>query len=125
MVAPLIVISTVEYRMSDSSDLVRHLVLIVALVILMALLVLVLGWPAMGVWSGHHMWGSAGTSWLLVWLVGILLLIGGLYIVVRLHRQSVGGDEDQAMEALRLAYAQGEFSYEEFEERRERLEQEE
>jgi putative membrane protein len=115
----------------------RHLVTI-ALVVL-ALLVVVpvffmgfgmTGGPMMGGGWGHDMWGGDGNApgWALVVGVGLQLLflvcvvaIG--YLIYRaLTRKEVS--RDPALEELRVAYARGDLTEEEFESRRERLQAE-
>jgi putative membrane protein len=79
-----------------------------------------------GAWEGH-MWGDGTMSgWML--LVGLVMqllflaaLLGGGYLIYR----AIAGSEsnaDQALEELRLAYARGELTDEEYEQRREILE---
>ncbi len=111
----------------------RRLVTIV-LVVLGALILLPMlfmgfgmmgGGPMMGGW-GHGMWGDGGAvpGWLvLVWLgmrlVFLAALIGGAYLV---YRALTGSEStDRAMEELRVAYARGDLSDEEYEQRREAL----
>lgn len=80
-----------------------------------------------GMWDGH-MWGDGTMSgW--IYVVGLVMhllflaaVIGGGYLVYR----AVSGSEpevDQPLETLRLAYARGELTDEEYEQRREVLEQ--
>ncbi|MXR43254.1 SHOCT domain-containing protein [Halobaculum sp. WSA2] len=78
-----------------------------------------------GTWG--HMWGD-GTipTWMVI--AGIIMqllflatLVGGGYLLY----QAITGNEsasDQALEELRLAYARGELTDEEYEQRREALE---
>ena len=83
--------------------------------------------PMMGGMWGHGTWGGGTTpGW--VPLVGVLLqllfvaaIIGAGYL---LYRAVVGSSDgsDGALEELRLAYARGELSDEEYEQRRETLE---
>lgn len=74
-----------------------------------------------------HMTGWSGTAtgwWPLVGLLGRLLvvvvLLGGGYLIVR-RATADGTGHDPAMAELRQAYARGDLTDEEFEERRERL----
>ncbi|WP_338738594.1 SHOCT domain-containing protein [Haloplanus salilacus] len=80
---------------------------------------------------GGGMWGSSSTApgWMvLVGLLGQLLflavLVGVGYFLYRALTQS-GDTTDGAMEELRLAYARGDLSDDEFEQRRETLERDE
>ncbi|MFT4946272.1 MAG: putative membrane protein [Natronomonas sp.] len=83
--------------------------------------------PMMGGTSGGGMWDGGGMpGWL--FLVGLVMqllvlaaLVGGGYLI---YRALTGREDtsDQALEELRLAYARGELSDEEYEHRREALE---
>jgi len=82
--------------------------------------------PMMGGTWGGHMWGD-GTipTWMIIagivmQLLFLATLIGGGYLIY----QSIAGNEsdsDQALEELRLAYARGELTDDEYEQRREAL----
>ncbi len=75
----------------------------------------------MGTWGGNGWWPLVG---LLVPVLVVLVVLGGGYLIVRglsRGRQS----RDPAVEELRLAYARGDISEEEFESRRKRLDREE
>lgn len=118
--------------MAANNDLVRILLIIVAIVLLVPFLMMIFAWPLMGMWGGGHMWnggmwgGSGGTwMWLLMWLPSLLILLGGGYLLYRAITRFGGKETDAALEELRLAYARGELSDEEFEDRRERLQREE
>lgn len=115
--------------MSADDTFVRTLLLIVVIVLLVPFLMMLMMIPVMGFWGGGHMWngwGGGGTiwSWLLPWAAFLILVLGGGFLLVR----ALGGGErreiDPALEELRVAYARGELSDEEFEERRERLRRE-
>ncbi|MWV39050.1 SHOCT domain-containing protein [Natrialba sp. INN-245] len=114
--------------MSADTDLLRTLLLVVALVILVPFLLMFLVWPMMGMWGGGHMWDNGGASgvgstlsWLVIWLPMFLLVLGGAYLLYRAIDRTESDDRDAALEELRLAYARGDLSDEEFEQRRERL----
>ena len=62
-------------------------------------------------------------QWLVSWLVVLLIAVGVVYVLYR-GVTGAGSEEDAALEELRLAYARGDLSDEEFEERRQRLERE-
>lgn len=123
---------------TDTTD--RWLVTIV-LVALGALLVLpalsmgfgmmgygMMDWPmGYGPMTGGGLWGSALPAW--VPLVGLLarlaflaVVLGGAYLAYRAVTDSDG--DDRALDELRLAYARGDLTDEEYENRRERLERE-
>ena len=76
-------------------------------------------------WMGSGMMGSTSGWWLLlavVWrLLLVVALVGGGYL---LYRTVAADRPDPAIRELRQAYARGDLSEEEFERRRDRLEQE-
>jgi putative membrane protein len=115
---------------SDSLDAKTVLLLLLAAIVLLPLLTMGMGYGMMGgPMMGGGMWGgSASGWWLLVGLLGrvltLLVLVGVGYFVYRaLTASGDGGDE--ALEELRLAYARGDLSDEEYERRRETLEERE
>lgn len=117
--------------MSTNDDLVRPLVIVLAFVLLIPFLMMIFAWPMMGMWGGGTMWdggmwdGTGATwGWLVMSVVFLVLLIGGGYLLYRTVRQSDGLEADAALEELRLAYARGEISEEEYDERRSRLRRE-
>lgn len=117
--------------MAENNDPVRLLLLIVAIVLLLPVLMMVFAWPMMGMWGGGHMWdggmwnGTGGPGlWIVMWIVPLVILLGGGYLLYRAVTRSGSEGTDAALEELRLAYARGELSEEEFEQRRERLRRE-
>lgn len=99
---------------SNFVDVVRVLLIGVAVIVLLPVLLMVFFAPAMG---RHMGWNSGwNIAWLLPWLV-LFLVIG--YVVYRL---SIQLGEDDALKELRRAYARGDVTDEEFEKRRHRLE---
>ncbi|AZH27187.1 SHOCT domain-containing protein [Haloplanus aerogenes] len=91
-----------------------------------------MGGPMMGggMWGGG-MWGGSQSGsgwWLLAGLLGrvltLLVVVGVGYFVYRALTESDGGT-GEALEELRLAYARGDLSDEEYERRRERLNRDE
>jgi putative membrane protein len=109
----------------------RIVLIVLAVLVLFPLLMMVFAVPMMGMmgwWWGGGMAGGLSPLWgigmMLVWL---LVLIGIGYL---LYRGLVGRVEpsmttDRALEELRVAYARGDLSEEEFEERRAKLSREE
>ena len=82
--------------------------------------------PMMGGMWGHGWGGTAAPSWLplvavLLQLLFVAAIVGAGYLLYRAVAGS-DGDGDPALEELRLAYARGEMSDEEYEQRREALE---
>ncbi|WP_265109962.1 SHOCT domain-containing protein [Halosolutus halophilus] len=114
--------------MATDDSIVRTLLLIIALVLLLPFLLMVLMAPTMGMWGGGHMWdggmwnGTTG-AWMgiVMWLVFLLVILGIGYLLYRAI-QEPGDESDAAIEELRTAYARGDLSEEEYENRRERLE---
>lgn len=107
----------------QSTDSALRLVLVVlAVVVLAPVLLMLLAVPLFGFGGGMMgggMMGGAGAmggSGLgLVWLA---VLAGGGYLVYRGYAGDGALGGDAALEELRLAYARGDLSEEEFEERR-------
>lgn len=123
--------------MASDDDLVRLILFIVAFVVLAPLLLMTVAWSLLGgrgsahMWesqSGTHMWDNGmwgGTQpiwgWLLIWVVLFVVLLGGGYLLYRTLEEPKTNGTDAALEELRLAYARGELSDEEFEKRVSRL----
>ena len=112
---------------TTDDDLLRIVLIILAVIILFPLLMMVFAVPMMGMmgwWWGGGMAGGLSPLWgigmLIVWLV---VLVGIGYLVYRGVVGRVGPSvaADPALEELRLAYARGDLSEEEFEERRSKL----
>lgn len=115
----------------SSDALLRLVAIVVVLVILLPILMMSVfvlfmwgmgGWGGgmMGGWGGGMMtgWGMYGGLMLLVWV----LVLGGIaYFVFRWLAGSRTDSADPALEELRIQYARGELSDEEFEEREARL----
>lgn len=104
----------------------RVVLIVVAVVVLAPMLMMLLAFPMMGMWGGM-MGGFGGTTGpspavaLVSMLAWALVILGGGYMVYR----AFGGDEelggDPALEELRMAYARGDLTDEEFETRRANL----
>ena len=115
--------------MPSDDNLAGILLVLVATIVLLPLLVMGFMMPMMGMWGGGHMWNGGmwdGTgvswAWILLWLVFLVIVVGLGYLLYRLTSGTIGDRTDPAIEELRLAYARGELSEEEFEQRRRRLE---
>ncbi|MDQ2052868.1 SHOCT domain-containing protein [Natronolimnohabitans sp. A-GB9] len=118
--------------MTNESDVLRAILLVIALIVLIPLLMMLVAWPMMGLWGGGHMWndgmwnGTGGTwMWMIGWLPLLLVLLGGSYLLYKAVDRAGGSGEDAALEELRLAYARGDLTDEEYEQRRERLKRDE
>ncbi|WP_434530145.1 SHOCT domain-containing protein (plasmid) [Haloarcula sp. NS06] len=116
---------------SDGTRLVTLLLVIIGAVFIFPLFFMGFGMmgfgPMMGGMWGGHMWGD-GTMPGWMFIVGIVMqllflaaLVGGGYLIYRAVT-GAASDSDQALEELRLAYARGELTDEEYEQRREALE---
>ena len=116
--------------MSTDDTLVRTVLLIIAAILLVPFLMMAFLWPVMGMWGGGHMWNGGmwdGTGatwmWIAMWIV-LLAIVGGIgYLLYQAVRQPSREATDPALEELRTAYARGELSDEEYDQRRERLQQ--
>ncbi|SFG14652.1 putative membrane protein [Halopelagius inordinatus] len=114
---------------TDDRRLVTIALVVGAIVLLPVFLVGfgMLGFGSMmgGTWGGGMRGTGAMPGWVLVGIVVRILLLAALvaggYL---LYRAVTGGetDSDQALEELRLAYARGELTDDEYETRREALE---
>jgi len=116
---------------SDDTRLVTLLLVIIGAIFIVPLFFMGFGMmgfgPMMGGMWGGHIWGD-GTMPGWMFIVGIVMqllflaaLLGGGYLIYR----AITGSEsssDQALEELRVAYARGELTDEEYEQRREALE---
>lgn len=120
---------------TQDTRLVTILLIIVGAVVIVPMFAMGFGilgvGPMMGgAWDGHmgdgHMWGGgAMPGWMFI--LGIVLqllflaaIIGGAYLIFRdVDRNE--SDTDQALEELRMAYARGQLTDDEYEHRRETL----
>jgi putative membrane protein len=118
--------------MSTDDSLVRTVLILIAVILLLPLFMMIMAMPLMGMWGGGHMWDSGtwnGTGatwmWFLMSIVPVAIVLAVGYLLYRLIGQPATRQSDPALEELRTAYARGEISDEEFEERRKRLERKE
>ncbi|OAQ52995.1 hypothetical protein HTG_09195 [Natrinema mahii] len=120
---------------TDTRDTRLATIVLVAIAVLVVLPMAFMGFglmgfgPMMGGTWGHGMWnGGTAPGWLplvavLMQLLFVAAVVGGGYL---LYRAIAGGDDtDRALEELRLAYARGDLSDEEYEQRRDALERNE
>ena len=120
-------------QLTDDTRLVTVLLLIIGAFVIFPIIFMGFGMmgfgPMMGGMWGSGMWGGGTVpGWLFI--VGIVMqllflaaIVAGGYLV---YRAVVGGesDSDQALEELKLAYARGDVTDEEYEQRRATLERE-
>ncbi|WP_132060931.1 SHOCT domain-containing protein [Halorussus amylolyticus] len=116
---------------TDNTRLVATLLIIIGAFVIFPMFFMgfgMMGFGSMmgGTWGGG-MWGDGTTpSWMFIvgavmQLLFLAALIGGGYLLYRVVTGSEG-DSGQALEELRVAYARGELSDEEYEQRRAALE---
>ncbi|KYH24858.1 hypothetical protein HAPAU_32350 [Halalkalicoccus paucihalophilus] len=116
--------------MANDSSIVRLFFLIGFIILLVPLLMMVLFMPmmwGMGMWGQMGQWGGlSGMGWmgLLMWFFLLLIIIGTSYIIYKIFLETNDQDTDPALRELRISYARGELSEEEFEQRHERLQRE-
>lgn len=101
----------------------RVLLLVVAAIVLLPLLMMALAVPMMGMMGGYWMGPTNGYSALnaLFGIGWLLVVFGGGYLIVRALLRRSDERRDPALEELRAAYARGDITDEEFENRRETL----
>lgn len=114
--------------MGTNNDILRPLLILIAIVLLAPVFMMLFAWPMLGMWGGGHMmhdgmWNGTGGAWLglVIWLAVLGLLSWGGYLFYRAMSEPADETADTAIEELRLSYARGQLSDEEFEERRARL----
>ena len=112
--------------MRSDNSLPRIIVIVVAVLLLVPLLMM-FSFPMMGMMGW---WGSTGPSvglspfWGIGMMVVFLLVLVGIgYFLYKSVTGEVLNDKDSALEELRIAYARGDISQDEFQERRELLEE--
>ncbi|WP_136715413.1 SHOCT domain-containing protein [Halorientalis salina] len=114
---------------SDQLDPTTILLLVLGAVILLPMLMMGLGFGGMMGYGGMMgQYSGTGGWWpfvgMLMPLAFLLVLIGGGYLVFR-RTSGTQSPHNSAMEELRMAYARGDLTDEEFEARREKLERSE
>jgi putative membrane protein len=113
---------------SNQLDTTGIILLILGAIIVLPMLTMGMGFGGMMGYGGMMgQYGETGGWWpfvgMLVPLIFLLVLLGGGYLVLQRETDSRGA-QDPAIEELRTAYARGELSDEEFEDRRRRLQTE-
>lgn len=116
---------------TDDTRLITVLLVIIGALVFFPIIFMSFGMlgvgPMMGGMWGGGMWGDGTMSG---WMVGtgivlqllfIAVLVGGAFLTYKTIA-STGSDGDQALEELRLAYARGELTEDEYEQRKDTLE---
>ena len=116
--------------MASNDSVIQVILIVIALILLLPVLMMAFAWPMMGMWDGGHRWGWEGepvSVWImmLLWLVPLAVILAVGYLLYRGFVRSKAQSGDPALEELRLAYARGDLTDEEFEARRTRLRDEE
>ncbi|WP_433633557.1 SHOCT domain-containing protein [Halomicrococcus sp. NG-SE-24] len=109
---------------SQNDSWLRLIVVILAIILLAPMLMMVFAFPIMGGWMMGPGYGGQISVW--GWgmmLVPLLFVLGFGYVLYRALTGENSGN-DAALEELRMAYARGDISEEEFESRREQLQSE-
>lgn len=113
--------------MSATETALRAAVLVVVLLVAVHLVGAVLMMPVMAGagWGMHSTWhGTAsGWAWLPMLVVPLLVLAGVGYLGYRVLEQDDEATQATALDELQRAYARGDLTDEQFEQRRERLSQ--
>jgi len=114
---------------SEQLDITTIVLLILGAIIVLPLLTMGTGFGGMMGYGGMMgEYGTAGGWWplvgMLVQLAFLLVVLGGGYVVFRRLMESQSA-QDPAMDELRTAYARGDLTDDEFEERRTKLERSE
>ena len=116
----------------QTADGLLHIVLLVlAVIVLLPVLMMVFAMPMMGMmgwWWNGGMAGGVSPLWGVVMMLVWVLVLGGIgYLLYRgfVGRTGSSGTTDPALRELRMAYARGDLTEEEFEERRAKLSRQE
>ena len=116
---------------TGTDDSLRTVLIIVGVILLFPMLMMVFAMPMMGMmgwwWDGGSVGGLSplwGLGMMLVWLL-VLVGVGYLFYRGLVGRPGLEQAADPALEELRVAYARGDLTDEEFEERRSKLQRRE
>ncbi len=102
---------------ADTDNAVKILLIVIAVIVLLPVLMMLFFAPMM---AGHMGWDGNGSIW---WAAPWLMLF--LAIGYLIYRTSTHLGEEDVLQELQQAYARGDLTDEEYEERRERLETDE
>lgn len=114
---------------NQRDSLLWVVLVVLVIVIFVPVLIMAFSMPMMGImgWWGR---GGPSTGYSPLWGIGSMLLLLAVILGVGyfVYRGFIGShvfERDQALEELRTAYARGDLTDEEFEQRRQRLRQDE
>ena len=110
---------------TNNSQIVTIILIVVGALVIFPMFFMGFGMMGTGPMMGG-MWGDGTTSWMFIagivmQLLFLAALLGGGYLVYRAIASSEN-DSNQALEELRVAYARGNLTDDEYEQRRETLE---
>lgn len=112
---------------NPTDSLLRIVLIVIAAIILLPVLMMLFAIPLMwggGMMTGYPMYETSSWWSIVMPLVWLVVLVGIGYLFYRWATGDASIGNDPALEELRLAYARGEMSDEEFETRRKKLESE-
>lgn len=106
--------------MTEDRSILWTVLIVIGVLILAPFLMMALMMPMMGAWGWTQGWTASPLLLLASWLIPLLVLAGIGYLIYRVATRTAE-PEDDALQELRLAYARGDISDEEYEHRRARL----
>jgi putative membrane protein len=113
-------------RTAERRSPLRVILIVIAAILVVPFVLMAVMMPMM--WMGGGMWTGSAVSMSPLWGVGmmlafLLIVLGGGYALYRVLTRADMSRRDPALEELRVAYARGELSREEFEQRKDVLEE--
>lgn len=109
--------------MTSEDTLFKTVLIIVAAIFGIPIVMMLFMVPIAGMGSGSHMWDGSGTGWMwpVLWIGFLVTILAVGFVIYRAWNGFASSHEDSALEELRQAFARGDLSVEEFEERKELL----
>jgi putative membrane protein len=110
---------------ADRPDVATILLVVLGVFVLFPLLSMGLGYSGMtshaGMMGDYGTYGMSPVWGLVMMVVWLVVIVGGAYLLYRLVATDQRAESDKALEELRVEYARGNVTEEEFEQRREKL----